>query len=112
MSESVGSVLVFSGRPDPTWRIENETTRRLEAIWDEFEPCAEKQISTSQLGYRGCSLARAPGIEYTCYGGVVTRKSGDEIESRRDKARIFEKSLLATAPKGLFPDEIIDPELR
>jgi len=46
--------------------------------------------------------------EYTSYGGVVTKKVGNKIESRKDDQRRFERLLIATAPKGLLPDDLID----
>jgi hypothetical protein len=108
MRECIGCAFVFSGRPDPTWQVKEELAQRLEAMWDELEPTAEQKPYAPKLGYRGCSMKCASDREYTAYGGVVTKKVGKTTESRKDETKRFEKVLLATAPKGILPDNFAD----
>ena len=104
MSECLGRAFIFSGRPDPTWRIEQEQARRLEAVWDELAPFVGQRPAGPPLGYRGCSMVCGLKQEYTAFGGAVTKRVSGVAEVREDPARRFEKLLLATAPKGLLPE--------
>lgn len=92
------------------WQIQEQQAQKLEAIWDELEEIAEQRPSTPQLGYRGCSMKCAPDREYIAYGGIVTKKVGNITESWKDATKRFERLLLATSPKGLLPDGLIDIE--
>ena len=63
------------------------------------------------LGYR-CSFSKASVREWLAYGGVVTFKTPEGSESRRDENRRFEALLLSLAPQGAIPSEVLDEELR
>ena len=108
MEKYLGCAFVFSGRSDPIWQIEEEQAQKLEAIWDELEQTAKQMPPTPQLGYRGCSMKCAPDREYIAYGRIVIKKSGNITENRIDATKHFERLLLATSPKGLLPDGLID----
>jgi hypothetical protein len=107
----IGGVYIFSGRPDPTWQVEEVIVQRLEEIWDLLEPLADECPSAPPLGYRGCFLRCATGREWFTYGGVVTLKTGGGCESRKNKDRKFEKILLSSAPKGIFPVSFIKEQI-
>ncbi|KAB2834765.1 MAG: hypothetical protein F9K48_05675 [Candidatus Brocadia sp.] len=98
-----GGIYIFSGRPDPTWQVEEVIAQRLEELWDLLEPLAGECPFAPPLGYRGCFLRCANDHEWLAYDGVVTLKTGGGCESRKDKDRKFEKLLLSSAPKGIFP---------
>jgi hypothetical protein len=102
-----GTAFVFSGQRDPVWEVSKETTKRLEALWETFELLAGSKPYAPPLGYKGCALRHGTDLEYTAYGGVVTRKMKNEFESRRDKGRSFEKLLLQSAPEGVFPKDLM-----
>ena len=106
MERCFGCAFVFSGRPDPIWQVDEDLVQRLKDIWDELEPFIGQESSKPLLGYRGCSLRCTPGKVYSTYEGEVTKKSDNNIERRKDRARRFEKLLIATAPKGLLPDSL------
>jgi hypothetical protein len=108
MGKCVGCAFIFSGRPDPTWRVKEELAQSLEAIWDELEPTAEQEPQRPKLGYRGCSIQCTPDKEYTAYKGIVTKQVGNITESRKDETKRFEELLLATAPKGILPENLSD----
>lgn len=46
-------------------------------------------------------------IDWFVFQKVVTMKKRGRFESRSDKDRKFEKLLLDSAPKGIFPDSIL-----
>jgi hypothetical protein len=71
---------------------------KLETIWNSLEPCAESPPIAPPLGYRGCRL-KCDQREWFAFGGVVS--SGERF--RCDIERRFEKTLLASAPRGLLP---------
>lgn len=104
----IGGALIFSGRPNPTWRVEEIVVRQLERIWSLLEPFQGERPSTPQLGYRGCFLKCKSDLEWLAYGDVVTLKTDDDLESRRDNDRKFEKLLLASAPKGVLPASLFE----
>ena len=94
---------VFSGRPDPTWPVDQATAGSLQDLWSRLEPWEGEIPAPPPLGYRGCFLRLADGREWQTYGGVVTLRQAGAVEFRRDRARAFEKQLLGTAPEGTLP---------
>jgi len=96
------SALVFSGRPDPRWTPERTVVERLERLWKSLPPCQEIPPTAPPLGYRGSSLHDPAGRRWFAFGGVVTRGGPDDVESRRDEGRVFEKAILDSAPEGLI----------
>lgn len=103
MGECLGCAFVYSGRPNPTWPVDKRQAESLEAIWEELEPTDEDQPAVSRLGYRGCSLTCGPDREFTSCRGTVSRRIGKAVQRKRDRAKRFERLLLATAPEGLLP---------
>ncbi len=104
----VGGALVFSGRPDPLWEVNEKAAKELKRVWRSLEAYkAEPPISPS-LGYRGSFLRGPEGHEWLAYGGVVTLRTAAGSESRRDKNRSFERLLLASAPEGMVPPAQFD----
>lgn len=108
MESYTGQVQIFSGRPDPTWEVDEDDARQLEAIWHELKPYLEDVPSVPSLGYRGSVLRLNAECAYIVYRGVVTREWYGNTESRHDKQRQFERRLLATAPPSVVPDSLID----
>ena len=98
---------VFSGRPDPVWEVKPALAARLEKIWSRLKPSETEPLPQPALGYRGCSLKGPRGREWHAFGGVVTLRSAHRpdgrSESRRDAAKKFERTLLASAPSALLP---------
>jgi hypothetical protein len=103
----IGGALVFSGRPDPTWPVLAQAASELESLWSGLPPAAVNLPVPPGLGYRGAFLRDTSGREWLAYGGVVTLKAKKALQSRHDPTRQFEKTLLATAPPGLLPAEVI-----
>lgn len=106
----IGGALVFSGRPNPTWPVEQAVVRELEETWSSLEPFSGPCPSAPALGYRGCFLRCTPELQWSAYGGVVTLETDEGGECRRDKDRKFEKALLASAPSGALPGALIENE--
>jgi hypothetical protein len=100
--------LIFSGRPDPTWTIDQRTARRLEKLWASLPPWPGPVPGGPVLGYRGCFVKSSDSREWFTYGGVATLRAHGSSESRRDKDQRFEKLLLTSAPKGIIPPSFID----
>lgn len=98
---------VFSGRPDPTWPITAEVAERLERIWDSLDRWEGPLPSPPALGYRGC-IVRDAMRTWTAFGGAVTQSSNASSESRRDDARAFELTTLASAPESTLPPSLAD----
>lgn len=103
-----GGVRIYSGRPDPVWKVSNVVARKLVKIWDALALADKKtKPAPGHLGYRGCCL-RDPGKrEWDAFGGVVTLESAAGVEFRSDPVRKFEATLIASAPKGLLPQGLL-----
>jgi hypothetical protein len=100
----LGGALLFSGRPDSTWKVPSELAEKLLAIWNELKPEDVKPPHAPPLGYRGAFLRDAGGHEWLAYCGVVTFRSAGRMESRRDPDKRFERTLLDSAPEGSLPE--------
>jgi hypothetical protein len=95
--------LIFSGRPDPVWTINERTARRLEMLWASLPPWLGPIPSSQVLGYRGCFVKSGESREWFAYRSVVTLRAQGSSESRKDDDRRFEELLLASAPDGSIP---------
>jgi len=94
---------IFSGRPDPFWRLTNTALEKLENIWKKLSPSAGAPPDAPALGYRGCSVDCGRRGSWTAFGGVVARGE----ERRADPGRQFERAVLDSAPKGVIPAEVL-----
>jgi len=98
----IATALVYSGRRNPSWRLEEESILRLRKIWEELKPYVGES-SRPALGYRGCMLTAPGGAQWVVYGEVVTHTQGELLEACADPDRSFEKCLLSSAPVGSLP---------
>ena len=65
MKQCTAHVFVFSGRPDPTWLVEEQHSKRLEEIWNQLTPSVAQGDVRQRLGYRGVTMACEGDKEYT-----------------------------------------------
>jgi hypothetical protein len=110
--EYVGGASIFSGRADPAWALTQELAARLAKLWDSMGPHTGAVPSAPPLGYRGCFLKGPDGREWFAYRGVVTLRTPEGVDSRRDKNREFEWLLLSSAPQETIPRSILDSEFK
>jgi hypothetical protein len=98
---------VFSGRPDPVWELKPALAARLEKIWRSLKPAEIEPPPEPALGYRGCFLNGPRGRQWFAFAGLVTlrspRRPEGRPESRKDPAKKFERTILASAPAALLP---------
>ena len=81
----------------------------MKSLWDSMTPYDETPPAAPVLGYRGCFLRDSFEREWFAYGGFVTLKTATGSESRKDDNREFEALLLSSAPPGVIPLQIVDP---
>src|SRR5262245_17453233 len=93
-TEWAARVLVYSGRPDPTWTLDPTDVADLRAIWDGLPPGRASQLRTSRLGYRGVMVLDPSGPIWTASGETVEWAWRGGIEVRRDPDRRFERRVL------------------
>ena len=103
----IAGVFIFSGRPDPTWPVNNKLIKQLEKIWNSLEPLTDKYPSPSTLGYRGCFVRNNVDREWFAYDKIVIFKRNGSSEPRLDKQSAFEKLVLSSAPPGLLPSYLL-----
>jgi len=97
------TAFVFSGRPDPTWRLGSSTADELERIWARLAPANRAAEPAARLGYSGCAVHTDRGRTWTAYEGLVTHQEAEREERRADPERAFERAVLASAPPGVLP---------
>ena|ERR1044071_4624753 len=103
-------VSVFSGRPDPTWSVSEDTGNRLQQLFETLESSQEHTIPAPPLGYRGAFLRSDSNQQWFAYRGVVTLTELNRSEARRDPGRQFERAIVDSAPEGLIPSALIAQE--
>jgi hypothetical protein len=94
---------IFSGRPDPSWRLSKTVLGQIENIWNKLRPSAKALPVAPALGYRGCSVDCGPRGVWNAFGGIVVRGE----EHRADPGREFERAVLNSSPKGVIPAEVL-----
>jgi hypothetical protein len=103
----VGGAFLYSGRPDPTWPVPTDVVCRLREIWESLPPGTAGLPPAPPLGYRGVFLKDTAGREWAAYGGVVRLQTSEDSQVRRDEARSFERTVLASAPAGALPPSLL-----
>jgi hypothetical protein len=105
----IAGARLFSGRPDPVWSVAPEVADKLEGIWKSLPASTPETAAPTApaLGYSGCFLRHPNGSEWSAFAGMVTRRSRTGVESRRDSGREFERAVLASAPAGILPTDLI-----
>lgn len=97
-------VLIFSGRPNPTWQLQDQDClRRLKAkLKDQPEAFKAEPAEWSRLGFtgfriRGGEALGLPG-EMRIYQGILKTGKGKESKFLKDASGV-EQSLIAEAKK-------------
>ena len=92
---------------EPVWKLERNRASKLMEIWNSLKTSLETTSSKSAyLGYQGTYLKSADNSEWHIFNNTVTRVSNNTIETRVDKNRHFEKTILKSAPSGILPDAL------
>lgn len=108
MKECVAKAFLFSGRPDPTWEIEQSVTVELEKIWSCLGAMQDEPPRVPGLGYRGCLIRCENGTEWFVYKSFVRLNRPGESESRQDGSMKFERLVISSAPEGLVPAHLVE----
>jgi len=103
----IAGALLFSGRRDPEWQLSPEIVRNLLKLWDVMPRSSKATPNLSRLGYRGMFLRGRGSLEWIAYEGIAWLQTAAEPEVRTDKARAFEKALMASAPQGFLPASLL-----
>jgi hypothetical protein len=89
---------IFSGRPDPSWKLDAATAAELQRKLAALPPAHERTLPPEGgLGYRGLHVSLSDGA----HGGVVEVRNGRIAYAGRilrDEHRTVERWLLDTAP--------------
>jgi len=104
----IAGVLIYSGRPDPTWPAPAALVEALMGIWNGLAAHRGPVAAPPPLGYRGCFLTDGRR-EWRAFRGIVTLREAGGAESRKDSDRAFEKRLIVAIPDGLAPKLTLDP---
>jgi hypothetical protein len=89
-------VLLFSGRPDPTWEIPEDSARALLNDFDSLARAGHKPPAQTRLGYRGVWLASSDGNRWMAFESTAWYVNTGDVRS--DRGSLFERAVLSTAP--------------
>ena len=104
------TLLIFSGRPDPTFELNDEETSDFAGRVQSTIGGQNAGAPEGGLGYRGFRVENTAGIEgvpsqLVVFGGVVTEQEGSEGRSWRDTGAC-EDALVAAAKSPELGDLI------
>jgi len=102
---------IFSGRPNPRWRLSQEDADLLMATVADL-PEATPVLPVGHLGYRGLAV-ELDGTRLLVQQGTVLITRGDTTTYRADPDRAVERWLLDTGRPALDPEivALVDREL-
>jgi hypothetical protein len=104
-SEWICSAKLDFEETNPIWKVENSKAKKLLGLWNSMKTVVEAPKNRpAYLGYKGTYLKADDSTEWHTDGNVVTLKNNNQIETRFDNRRKFEKELLKSAPSGMIPD--------
>ena len=101
---------IWSGSRDPEWEVSAADALAAMSIWNRLEVAQRWTRPPSRLGYRGCWLRGIGAGRWTVEADLVLMAAaagGEVLQARRDPNRSFERTILATAPRGLLPSNLI-----
>lgn len=91
----------------PTWKLEKTKASKLLALWNSLRTTLEpSNIKPAYIGYGGTYLKSSDNSEWHIFNNTVTRRNNNTLETRIDKNRFFEKTILKSAPSGILPDAL------
>ena len=95
---------IFSGRPNPTWRLDSVAGDHLHDLIESSKPAASGHIANN-LGYRGFAVRDGDRIVRVQRGRIEIER-GDNRSYRTDQDRAVERWLLTTG------ESLIDASIR
>lgn len=107
----LAEVMLFSGRPNPQWRLKKKDADRFLEYWESAPLSASDTEQSSRLGYNGCRISIDKDTYWLINNGQITFFNGKNTVYKTDEAKKAEKWILSTAPaatkdllsvKGLF----------
>jgi hypothetical protein len=85
---------LYSGRPNPRWRLDDETRRTFHRLVADLAPTTAPPATLPGLGYRGFVVTDGDQT-YRIFGGLVA--TGDSVLA--DSGRTLERWLLGGLPE-------------
>ena len=101
---AVASLLIYSGRPDPSWSLAQDDLDELAAIAATLGP-GQGDPPEGGLGYRGFRVTGPQGT-WQAYAGVVTTPESAPGTSLADPERLVERYLLKRGSGTLADNEV------
>lgn len=92
------TLLIFSGRPNPEWSIDDEAVQR--SLLDRLDHLPTRSPAPeppSRLGYQGCRF-QIDGADWSVQQGIVRQHQPGNPRTLIDTDRTIERALLRSAP--------------
>jgi hypothetical protein len=91
----------------PVWKLEKSRASKLLDIWNSLKTTLEpSNAKPAYIGYKGTIIKSSDNSEWHIFNNTVTLYNNNTIETRVDKNRFFEKTILKSAPSGILPDAL------
>jgi len=91
----------------PVWKLEKTRVSKLLDIWKSLKTTLDSPYKKpAYIGYQGTYLKSSDNSEWHIFNNTVTRHSNNTLETRIDRNRYFEKTILKSAPNGVLPDAL------
>jgi hypothetical protein len=99
-------LLLFSGRPNPSWTLTPAQAEHLLDIWNALpRKAGHEPAPSSRLGYGGAFLSSSQGEKWLASRSCVIRSGPGGEEIRDDPQRRFGNAIRSSAPDDIpLPD--------
>ncbi len=89
--------LVYSGRPDPQWPLDESQVHGFLELWASLPDIDDSLEAPSRLGYRGVLVTQPEGATWLATTGIVQHTIGAIRTTRSDADGRLERWVLETA---------------
>ncbi len=95
------SALVFSGRKNPSWEVQQGTAEKALLLFQDAPAAADDNPAASLLGYNGLQLKHGNKLWHAMKGRIFFKVKDETVLVKEDPDRRFEQMLLRTAPREI-----------
>lgn len=92
------TVLVFSGRKNPSWEVKADRLKEAFAFFEAAEMSADHSPAEMLLGYNGLQVEKGNKLWHVVNGRIFYKLNDQTVLVKKDEKGSFEKMLLKSAP--------------
>jgi subtilase family serine protease len=95
------TVLVFSGRKNPSWEVKAEKLKDAFTFFENAEISADHSPAAMLLGYNGLQIENGNKLWHVVNGRIFYKLNDTTVLVKKDKQAHFEQLLIKTAPADI-----------